>query len=334
MKRALMFVAVLLAAWIMPAFAADDPPAAAAPATSTSESAPATPAPATDSAAPAATSTAAPAETAPSGVTNTDPATIGRAVPDQIGFQPAATDHAQAIHDFHNLLLVIITIVAAFVTALLLWVIVRYNARVNPKPSNFSHNTLVEVIWTVVPVVILVLIFIPSMHVLYEGDVVPKADLTIKAVGHQWNWSYEYPDNGNFSFLSEMLSEDKAKAAGEPRLLGATTHVVVPVNKVVRVIVTSQDVIHSWAMPAFGVKMDAVPGRLNETWFKANREGTFYGQCSELCGVNHAFMPIEVEVVSQERFEQWLAETKTKPDTYQYSETEGTPASSVASAQH
>jgi cytochrome c oxidase subunit 2 len=337
MKRALLFVAVLLTAWIVPAIAADTPAAAPAPATPAT-SAPATPAP-TDSTAPApATST--PAESAPaaapgaSAAPNTTPDTIGRAIDEQIGFQPAATDHAQRIHEFHNLLLVVITIVAVFVMALLLWVIVRYNARVNPKPSTFSHNMLVEVIWTIVPVIILVLIFFPSLRVLYDGDVVPKADMTIKAIGHQWNWSYEYPDNGNFTFLSEMLSDDKAKAAGEPRLLGATTHVVVPVNKVVRVIVTSQDVIHSWAMPAFGVKMDAVPGRLNETWFKANREGTFYGQCSELCGVNHAFMPIEIEVVSQERFDQWVAETKTKPDIYQYSETEGAPASSVASAQH
>ena len=260
--------------------------------------------------------------------------TPGYAVPGEITFQTAATDHAQQIHDFHNLLLVIITIVTLFVMALLLWVMIRYNSRVNPKPSSFSHNTLVEVIWTAVPVVILVLIFIPSMRLLYDGDVIPPPDLTIKAIGHQWNWSYEYPDNGNFSFLAEMLSDADAKKANEPRLLGATNHVVVPIGKVVRVIVTSQDVIHSWTVPAFGVKVDAVPGRLNELWFKANREGTFFGQCSELCGVNHAFMPIEVDVVSQERFEQWLAETKTKPNIYQYSETQDAPAASVASAQH
>jgi cytochrome c oxidase subunit 2 len=305
LKRGLIFVALLLLALVAPAMAADAPAAATPPATAATQPAEAT----------------------------QPPVQREFGQPGEINFQPAATDHAQAIHDFHNLLLVIITIVAVFVMALLLWVMIRYNARVNPKPSTFSHNTLVEVVWTVVPVVILVVIFIPSMHVLYEGDVVPKADMTIKAVGHQWNWSYEYPDNGNFSFLSEMLSEEKAAAAGDPRLLGATTHVVVPVGKVVRVIVTSQDVIHSWAMPAFGVKMDAVPGRLNETWFKANREGIFYGQCSELCGVNHAFMPIEVEVVSQERFDQWVVETKTKPDIYQYSETDGAPAAPVASAQ-
>jgi cytochrome c oxidase subunit 2 len=236
----------------------------------------------------------------------------GYAVPGEMGFQPAATDHAQAIHDFHYLLLVIITIVTVFVLSLLLWVMIRYNARVNPKPSSFSHNTLVEVIWTAVPVVILVLIFIPSMRVLYEGDVIPPPDITLKAIGHQWNWSYEYPDHGNFTFESLPLSDDQDKKAGEPRLLGVTNRVVVPVGKVVRVIVTSQDVIHSWTVPAFGVKVDAVPGRLNELWFKANREGVFYGQCSELCGVNHAFMPIAVEVVSQERFDQWIAEAKTK----------------------
>jgi cytochrome c oxidase subunit 2 len=303
LKRGLMFVALLLAALVMPALAADDP------------------------AAPAPPSQTAPTQTAPAN------AHQGYAVPEQIDFQPAATDHAQSIHDFHNLLLVIITVVTIFVMALLLWVMIRYNARANPKPSSFSHNTLVEVIWTAVPVVILVVIFIPSMRVLYDGDVVPKADMTIKAIGHQWNWSYEYPDHGNFSFLSEMLSAEKAAAAGEPRLLGTTNHVVVPVGKVVRVIVTAQDVIHSWTVPAFGVKIDAVPGRLNETWFKANREGTFYGQCSELCGVNHAYMPIQVDVVSQERFDQWVADTKTKPDIYQYSETQGAPSASVASAQ-
>ena len=238
--------------------------------------------------------------------------TPGYAVPGEINFQTPATEHAAAIQSFHVLLLVIITIVTAFVMALLLWVIVRYNARMNPKPSTFSHNMIVEVIWTVVPVVILVIIFLPSMRVLYEGDVVPPADMTIKAIGHQWNWSYEYPDQGNFTFLAKMLDDDKAKAANEPRLLAVDNRVVVPIGKVVRVIVTADDVIHSWAVPAFGVKMDAVPGRLNETWFKAIKEGVFYGECSELCGVDHSHMPIAVEVVSQERFDQWIAEAKTK----------------------
>ena len=300
LKRAFFFVALLLAAFVTQVAAQ---PAPATPAPGAATEVPATPAP--ESTAPTATTTA-PGEAALSAAPNNDPQNIGRALPGDYDFQPAATDHAQTIHDFHVLLMVIITIITVFVMALLVWVMIRYNARVNPKPSNFSHNTLVEVIWTVVPVVILVLIFVRSIPVLYEGDVVPKADMTIKAIGHQWNWSYEYPDNGNFSFLSEMLSEDKALAAHEPRLLGATTHIVVPVGKIVRVIVTSQDVIHSWAVPAFGVKIDAVPGRLNQTWFKANREGIFYGQCSELCGRNHAFMPIAVRVVSDEEFAAWL----------------------------
>jgi cytochrome c oxidase subunit 2 len=240
-----------------------------------------------------------------------DPQAPGYALPGQIDFQTPASDHAVAIQEFHNLLLVIITIVAGFVLALLAWVIIRYNAKANPKPSTFSHNMIVEVIWTAVPVVILVLIFLPSMRVLYDGDIIPPADMTIKAIGHQWNWSYEYPDHGNITFFSKMLDDKAAAAANEPRLLAVDNRVVVPVGKVVRVIVTSEDVIHSWALPAFGVKIDGVPGRLNETWFKANREGIFYGQCSELCGVDHARMPIAVEVVSQEKFDEWVAKTKT-----------------------
>lgn len=235
------------------------------------------------------------------------------AVPDQIGLMPAATQHMQDIHDFHNLLLVIITGITLFVLGLLLWVMARYNARVNPKPAMWSHNTLIEVIWTAVPVVILVLIAIPSFRLLYAGEVIPQnVDLTVKAIGHQWYWSYEYPDQGNFTFDALMLDEQKAKAAGEPRLLAVDNRVVVPVGKVVRMIITSADVIHAWTIPAFGVKIDAVPGKLNETWFKAEREGLFYGQCSELCGAKHAFMPIAVQVVSQERFDAWIAEAKTK----------------------
>jgi cytochrome c oxidase subunit 2 len=237
----------------------------------------------------------------------------GYAVPEQIGLMPAATQHMQDIHDFHNLLLVIITLISVFVLGLLLWVMIRYNARMNPKPATWSHNTLVEIVWTVVPIVILVLIAIPSFRLLYAGEVIPpNVDLTVKAIGHQWYWDYEYPDHGGFVFTSNMLSDEDSKKAGEPRLLGVDNRVVVPVGKVVRVIVTSADVIHSWTIPAFGAKIDAVPGKLNETWFKAEREGVFYGQCSELCGSRHAFMPIAVEVVSQERFDQWVAEAKTK----------------------
>jgi cytochrome c oxidase subunit II len=235
------------------------------------------------------------------------------AVPEQIGLMPAATKHMQDIHDFHNLLLVIITIITVFVLGLLIWVMVRYNARANPKPATWSHNSLIEIIWTIVPVVILGLIAVPSIRLLYEGEVVPaNVDLTVKAIGHQWYWSYEYPDQGNFTFDALMLTDEEAKKANEPRLLGVDKRVVVPVGKTVRMIITSQDVIHSWTIPAFGAKIDAVPGKLNETWFKAEREGVFYGQCSELCGAKHAFMPIAVEVVSQERFDAWIEEAKKK----------------------
>jgi len=237
----------------------------------------------------------------------------GYAVPRQIDLMPAATQHMQEIHDFHNLLLVIITVISAFVLGLLLWVMVRYNARVNPKPASWSHNTLIEVVWTIVPVIILGLIAVPSIRLLYKGDVVPaNVDLTVKAIGHQWYWSYEYPDHGNFTFDALMLKDADAAKAGEPRLLAVDNRVVVPIGKTVRMIVTSQDVIHAWTIPAFGAKIDAVPGKLLETWFKPEREGTFYGQCSELCGSRHAFMPIAVDVVSQERFDQWVAEAKTK----------------------
>ncbi len=235
------------------------------------------------------------------------------AVPGQINLMPAATAHMQAITNFHNLLLVIITLITLFVLGLLLWVMVRYNARMNPKPATWSHNTLIEVVWTIIPILILGLIAIPSIRLLREGEIVPpNVDLTVKAIGHQWFWSYEYPDQGGLTFDALMLSDADAAKAGEPRLLGVDNRVVVPVGKVVRVIVTSQDVIHSWTIPAFGAKIDAVPGKLNETWFKAEREGVFYGQCSELCGAKHAFMPIAVEVVSQERFDQWIEEAKKK----------------------
>ena len=236
------------------------------------------------------------------------------AVDRQVNLMPAATDHMQSIHDFHNLMLVIITGITLFVLGLLVWVMVRYNAKANPKPATWSHNTMIEVVWTLVPVVILAFIGLQSLRLLYDGDVVPdNPDVTVKATGHQWNWSYAYPDLGVEIELSEMATDEEAKAAGEPRLLAVKEggRVVVPVNKIIRVQVTASDVIHSWAVPALGVKTDAVPGRLNETWFKANREGVFYGQCSELCGARHAFMPIAVEVVSQEKFDEWVAMKKS-----------------------
>jgi cytochrome c oxidase subunit 2 len=235
------------------------------------------------------------------------------AVDKQMNLPTPATEHMQNIVDFHDFLLVIITGITLFVLGLLLWVMVRYNARANPKPATWSHNTLIEVMWTLIPVLILGLIAVRSFRILYEGEVVPpNVDLTVKAIGHQWNWSYEYPDQGVEIELAEMATPEEAAAQNEPRLLAVKKDqkVVVPVGKVVRVIVTSTDVIHSWTIPAFGAKIDAVPGKLNETWFKAEREGVFYGQCSELCGSKHAFMPIAVEVVSQERFDQWVAQKK------------------------
>jgi len=230
--------------------------------------------------------------------------------PWQMNFQPAVTPVMEQIEDFHRLLLVIITLISLFVLALILWIIVRYNSRANPTPSKVSHHTLLEVVWTIVPVIILVLIAIPSFRLLYFEADVPPVDLTINAIGHQWYWTYQYPDKGKLQFDSVMLTDEQAAKKNEPRLLGVDNPIVVPVNKVVKVVTSGSDVIHSWAVPAFGVKMDAIPGRLNVTWFKALKEGTYYGQCSQLCGAHHAFMPIEVRVVSEAEFEKWLAAAK------------------------
>jgi cytochrome c oxidase subunit II len=231
--------------------------------------------------------------------------------PWQMSFQPAASPVMQDIEDFHRFVLYIIIAICALVFGLLLWIIVRYNHRSNPVPGKVTHNTLLEVLWTIVPVIILVVIAIPSFKLLYFEADVPPADVTIKAIGHQWFWSYQYPTN-NFQFDSLGLSDADDLKKGEPRLLGVDNVVVVPVNKVVKVVTTGADVIHSWAVPQFGVKMDAVPGRLNETWFKATTEGTYYGQCSELCGARHAYMPIEVRVVSQDAYNEWLSGAKKK----------------------
>lgn len=236
-------------------------------------------------------------------------------VPWQMNFQPAATKHMEFVNWFHNYVLVIITVISVFVLGLLLIIMVRFNARANPKPATFTHNTAIEIIWTIVPVFILVAIAIPSFQLLYESDITPKADMTIKATGlPSWAWTYTYPDHGGFEFTATMLSDEDAKAKGEPRLLGTDYPVVVPVGKVIRMQVTSSPngVIHAWALPAFGVKIDAIPGRLNETWFKAEREGKFYGQCSELCGVKHAYMPIQIEVVSEQKFKEWVESAKTQ----------------------
>jgi cytochrome c oxidase subunit 2 len=230
----------------------------------------------------------------------------------ETGFQPAVTPVMQRIEDFHHFVLVIVTLVTLFVLALLVWIVIRYNHRANPIPSKVSHNTLLEVIWTGVPVLILVVIAVPSFKLLYYEAEIPPPDLTIEAIGKQWYWSYAYPGAGNFQYDSLGLSDEKAAAANEPRLLGVDNPLVVPVNKVVKVETTGADVIHSWAVPQFGVKMDAVPGRINTTWFKATQTGTYYGECSELCGARHAYMPIEVKVVSEADYEAWLAKARKK----------------------
>ena len=245
----------------------------------------------------------------------------GQPSPWQMTLQPAATPIAESIHSFHTMLMWIISIITVFVLGLLLWIVVRYNERANPTPSKTSHNTMIEVVWTVVPVLILVIIAIPSFRLLRDQVVIPKSDITLKITGKQWYWTWEYPkDAGGFSFDSIMMSdEDRAKviAAGAkkedfPRLLAVDNEAFVPVNKVIRVQVTAADVIHAFALQSFGVKIDAMPGRLNETWFKPTREGRFYGQCQELCGKDHAFMPLVINVVSEEKYNAWLAEAKKK----------------------
>ncbi len=230
----------------------------------------------------------------------------------QMGMQPAASPVMAQIEDFHHLLLYIIVAVCLFVLALLIWVVLRYNRCANPVPSKTHHNTLLEVAWTGIPVIILVLIAIPSFRLLYFEAAIPKPDVVIKAIGKQWFWTYEYTSDGGFQFDSYMLSNAAADKAREPHLLGVDHPIYVPVDKVVEIDTAGADVIHSWAVPAFGVKMDAIPGHLNRTWFKATAIGTYYGECSELCGANHAFMPIEVKVVSAADYAAWLKVAKKK----------------------
>jgi cytochrome c oxidase subunit II len=225
--------------------------------------------------------------------------------PWQMDFQSAGTPVMRDIVGLHNGLLVITTLITLFVLGLMVYVMWRFNENRNPTPSSTTHNTTIEVLWTVIPVIILIGIAIPSFRLLYFADVLPKIDMTVKAVGKQWYWSYEYPDQGNFTFDSVMVPDEEIKP-GQRRLLEVDNRIVVPVNKNVRVIVTAADVLHSWAVPAFGIKLDAVPGRLNETWFRAEREGVYYGQCSELCGVGHGFMPIRIDVVSESAFAAWV----------------------------
>ena len=252
---------------------------------------------------------------------------LGQPSPWQIGLQQSASPVMDNIIWFHDFLLYIITGIAGFVLVLLVVVMVRFNARTNPIPSRTTHNTLIEISWTLIPIVILMFIAVPSFKLLFYQLNVPPADLTVKATGKQWYWSYSYPDNGQFEFDSLMLKEGERKE-GQPRLLAVDNEMVVPVNKTVRVITTGSDVIHSFAVPSFGIKIDAVPGRINETWFTATREGVYYGQCSELCGKDHAFMPIAVRAVSEQAFSAWVDEAKKK-----YARDEAPPATTVAAAQ-
>ncbi len=232
---------------------------------------------------------------------------MGQPTPGGIALQPAASPLKESAHFFHDIVLMpVITLISLLVLGLLLWIVVRYNKKSNPVPAKWSHNTMIEVIWTVVPVLILVGISLFSFRLLFAYHDMPTPDLTVKATGNQWNWGYEYPDQGIAEYVSNMLPEDEARARNVPYRLAADEPIVVPVGKTVRVLVTASDVIHAFALPAFGLKTDAVPGRVNETWFRADRVGTFYGQCSELCGVDHAFMPIEIRVVSQAEFERWV----------------------------
>lgn len=260
---------------------------------------------------------------------------LGQPTPGAIGLQDAASPVKEYMHWFHDqFLLPIITVITLFVGGLLVYAMWAFSEKRNPTPSKTTHHVGLEVAWTVIPVVILLIIAIPSFRLLYLEQTIPRADLTIKTTGSTWKWEYQYPDHGNFSFVSVMLNEQEINqrvARGEPRaslprLLAVDNEVVVPVNKVVRVQVTAADVLHAFAMPSFGVKIDAVPGRLNETWFRATKEGIFYGQCSELCGKDHAFMPIAIRVVSEAAFATWVAEARRRF-------AEGRPPATIAELQ-
>jgi cytochrome c oxidase subunit 2 len=235
---------------------------------------------------------------------------LGQPSPWQMGLQQSASPVMDDIVWFHDFLVWLIAAIVIFVLGLLVYVCIRFNAKSHPVPSRTTHNTLIEVLWTVVPVVILVAIAVPSFRLLFFQLEPPPADLTIKATGKQWFWSYAYPD-AKIEFDSVMVQQKDLKP-DQPRLLAVDNEIVVPINKVVHVLTTGADVIHAFAMPSFGVKIDAVPGRINETWFKATREGIYYGQCSELCGRDHAFMPIAVRVVNDAAYNSWLEQAKKK----------------------
>lgn len=226
-----------------------------------------------------------------------------------LGFQGAASEGAVRIHDFHDMLFIIISAITVFVFLLLVYVTVRYNRRANPTPSKTTHNVLLEILWTVIPVVILIIIAVPSFKILYKNDRIAEPEMTLKITGYQWYWGYEYPDQGGINFMSYMVQEDDLRE-DQKRLLSTDSVVVLPIDTNIAILVTASDVIHSWAMPALGVKIDAVPGRTNETWFRIEKPGIYYGQCSEICGKDHAFMPIEIHAVSKEDFSIWVEKAK------------------------
>ncbi len=236
---------------------------------------------------------------------------LGVARPWQLGFQEAASPIMEKFEHLHDFLLVIITLITIFVLGLLTYICIRFRRSVNPKPSTTAHNTTLEIIWTIIPVVILIAIAIPSVKILYYAEKVRDPEMTLKVVGHQWYWSYEYPDHGNIKFESNIIKDEEIKP-GQHRLLEVDNRVFLPVDTTIRIATTAADVLHAWAVPAFGVKKDAVPGRLNETWVRITKPGVYYGQCSELCGVGHGFMPIVVEAVSKEEFNKWVESKKKK----------------------
>ncbi len=261
------------------------------------------------------------ASVAVAGVGQALAAGIGQPEPWQLGMQQAVTPIAHNIQEFHTFLLWLITIITIFVLGLMVWIVVKFNAKANPTPSKTTHNTMIEVVWTIVPILILLAVAVPSFRLLFQQRTIPEAALTIKATGHQWYWEYDYPDNGEINFTSTMLTGDdlaerRKKVADAPRLLATDYPVVVPEGTTVRLIVTAapDGVIHAWAMPSFGSKIDAVPGRLNEMWFNAEKTGIYYGQCSELCGKDHAFMPIELHVVSKDDFAAWASTAASDVD--------------------
>lgn len=231
----------------------------------------------------------------------------------ELNLQPPAGPLAEQMVNFHTMLLWIISAIVLFVFALLVWIVIRYNHKRNPVPSTTTHNTLIEVIWTVIPVIILIVVAVPSFKVLFSQGRIPEADMTLKITGYQWYWGYEYPDQDGISFNAYMIPEkDIDPSKGQKRLLETDNEVVLPVGKTIRVQMTAADVIHAWTIPAFGVKKDAVPGRLNEAWFKIDKPGVYYGQCSEICGNGHSYMPIKVRAVTEAEFTAWVAEAKTK----------------------